>query len=204
MKTQAQAPQSKPDRRAVRSKRLIIEAWRELILEKDYKKITVSDIVERADIGRATFYAHFEDKEDLGRFIFGRLLAQIEQEIQVILQESENPGNAYQKLVPSLALFRIAEEKHRWFKMNATMPEIGLGMLLQPLVERLETQLEAMALPDAQDEIPRRIAATFLVSALIALMTDWVMGDMPSSPETMDRMYQTLAEPTLNRLLGMS
>ncbi|MCP4368162.1 MAG: TetR family transcriptional regulator, partial [Deltaproteobacteria bacterium] len=73
--------QTKPDRRAIRSKRLIIEALRELILEKDYKKISVSDIVKRADIGRATFYAHFEDKEDLGKFFFSQLMAQIEMEI---------------------------------------------------------------------------------------------------------------------------
>ncbi|MCP4541806.1 MAG: TetR family transcriptional regulator, partial [Chloroflexi bacterium] len=192
----------KPDRRAVRSKRLIIGALRELLLEKDYKKISVSDIVERADIGRATFYAHFEDKRDLSRYMFSLLLTQIEQEIQTILEESGGPDNAYQKLVPSLALFRISEEKHRWFKMNAINPEIGLGMLVKPLVKRLEVQLDTMALADSSTQIPRRIATTFLISGLVSLLTDWVMDDMPAPPEEMDRMYQTLAEPTLNRLLG--
>jgi len=105
--------QTKPDRRALRSKRLIIEAWRDLLLEKEYKNISVSDIVKKADIGRATFYAHFEDKEHLGRFLFSQLLAQIEQEIQVILDENDSKDSAYQNLVPSLALFRISEEKHR-------------------------------------------------------------------------------------------
>ena len=76
----------KLDRRAVRSKRLILGALRELLLEKGYKKITVTDIVERADIGRATFYAHFEDKEDLGRYLFDQLMLQIEQEIVLDLQ----------------------------------------------------------------------------------------------------------------------
>ena len=85
METIKKEPQVKLDRRAVRSKRLIIEAWRELVLEKEYKKITVSDIVGRADIGRATFYAHFEDKEDLGRFIFNKLLQQIEAESDIMI-----------------------------------------------------------------------------------------------------------------------
>ncbi len=114
--------QDKPikiDRRAVRSKRLIVEAWRELVLEKEYKKISVSNIVERADIGRATFYAHFDDKEHLGRFMFSKLLAQIEEEIQISLEESATQS-ATQILVPSLALFRIAVQKHRWFKESAT------------------------------------------------------------------------------------
>ncbi len=114
----------KTDRRAIRSKRLIAEAWRELVLEKEYKKISVSDIVERADIGRATFYAHFEDKEHLGKFMFSKLLAQIEKEIQISLEESATQS-AYQILVPSLALFRIAVQKHRWFKESVTNSESG-------------------------------------------------------------------------------
>ncbi len=192
----------KTDRRAIRSKRLIAEAWRELVLEKEYKKISVSDIVERADIGRATFYAHFEDKEHLGKFMFSKLLAQIEKEIQISLEVSATQS-AYQILVPSLALFRIAVQKHRWFKESATNSESGLGTLIPPLVKRMEVELDKMDLPDTHDEVPRRMMATYLVSALIALITEWVIMDMPESPETMDVMYQTLAAPTLNRLLGV-
>lgn len=201
---ETQGKSIKTDRRAVRSKRLIIGALRELILEKDYDKISVSDIVERADIGRATFYAHFEDKDHLGRFLFGQLLAQIEQEIEFSLAENTTKYNDNQQLVPSLALFRIAEEKHRWFKLNAKTPEIGLGMLIQPLIERLEDRLNALGLSESEDEIPRRFVATYLASALIALLTDWVISDMPESPEVMDERYQTLAAPTLSRLLKLS
>jgi len=192
----------KPDRRVVRSKRLIVGALRELLLEKDYKKISVIDIAERADIGRATFYAHFEDKDDLGRFIFGQLLAQIEQEIQIGLEETTAQDSGYQKLLPSLALFRISQEKHRWFKLNAKTPEIGLSMLIPPLINRLENQLDALGLPNNQDDIPRRMTALYLVSALIALLTEWVITDMPETPEAMDATYQTLAAPTIYRLLG--
>ena len=193
----------KPDRRALRSKRLIIEALRELILEKDYREISVSDIVKRADIGRATFYAHFEDKNHLGRYIFNQLLGQIEQEMQAILIENDSQDSSYQKLVPSLALFRIAQDKHRWFKINATNSEIGLSMLIHPLIARLETHLDTLDRLETHNSIPRHVAAMFLVGALIALLTDWIIADMPNTPEAMDAMYQTLAEPTLNRLLGI-
>jgi AcrR family transcriptional regulator len=201
---ETQDKSTKLDRRAVRSKRLITGALRELILEKDYNKISVSDIVERADIGRATFYAHFEDKDHLGRFLFGQLLAQIEQEIAISLAENTTKDNDNQQLVPSMALFRIAEEKHRWFKLNAKTPEIGLGMLIQPLIERLENRLDELGLSESEDDVPRRFIATYLVSALIALLADWVISDMPESPEVMDERYQTLAAPTFSRLLKLS
>jgi AcrR family transcriptional regulator len=200
METQLKTPPAKEDRRAVRSKRLIIEALRALLLEKEYKQISVKDIVERADIGRATFYAHFEDKEDLGRYFFGQLMQQLEDEIQKGLAESEETDIA-QELVPSLALFRISEEKYAWFKQNVSRPGGGLTMMQKPLVARLEAKLDELAVPE-NDEIPRPHAGTFLVSALLALVSKWIQEDMPATPEEMDRIFQSLAAPTLARLLG--
>lgn len=202
MGTHEEKAEIKTDRRALRSKRLILEAYRELILEKDHKKISVTDIVERADVGRATFYAHFEDKDALERYLFSQLMTQMEKEIQISLEESDTLDSPYQILVPSLALFRIAQDKHKWFKLNAETPTIGLGMLVKPLVIRMETKLRAMDIPPSKDGISTRQTGTFLISALIALLIDWVLADMPESPEKMDEIYQALAEPTLNRLLG--
>ncbi len=192
--------EKKPDRRAMRSKRLIIEALRELLLEKDYKKISISDIVKRADIGRATFYAHFEDKQALSKFIFSRLLAQIEEGIEASLKESS--ASDYQTLMPSLALFRVAKPKHQYFKKNAETPVIGLEMLVKPLAARLERKLEEMGIQEAESEIPHRHAAIYLSSSLVEMLKVWILEDMPVPPEEMDRIYQSLAEPTLKQLLG--
>ena len=48
-------------RSAIRSKRMIKQAFLSLIKEKDISKITVTELVERADLNRATFYAHYPD-----------------------------------------------------------------------------------------------------------------------------------------------
>ena len=59
-------PQNKTnDRRSARTQRSLSEALVELIKEKRFDEITVQNVIDRADVGRSTFYSHFRDKEDL-------------------------------------------------------------------------------------------------------------------------------------------
>ena len=53
------------DRRQRRTRKAIYEAFEELMSEQHYASVTVGQIIERADIGRSTFYAHFATKDDL-------------------------------------------------------------------------------------------------------------------------------------------
>ncbi|HWB91303.1 MAG TPA: TetR/AcrR family transcriptional regulator [Puia sp.] len=55
----------KDDRRTLRTKRSLAEALKQLILEKGYEDVTVQDIIDKADVGRSTFYAHYESKDQL-------------------------------------------------------------------------------------------------------------------------------------------
>ena len=54
-----------PDRRKERTRRAILGAFNELIIEGDLDDIRVSDIVQRANVGRSTFYEHFSNADDL-------------------------------------------------------------------------------------------------------------------------------------------
>ena len=67
-----------PDRRIYRTRKLLQDALIELILEKGYAAVTVQDIIDRANIGRSTFYAHFQDTESLFLSTFDWLWADFE------------------------------------------------------------------------------------------------------------------------------
>lgn len=53
------------DRRVERTRSAIIKAFKEMIIEKDFKQITIKDLADRADINRKTFYLHYESMEDI-------------------------------------------------------------------------------------------------------------------------------------------
>ena len=55
------------DRRIAKSRKAIFAAFDALIVKTDYAKISVQNIIDEADIGRSTFYEHFETKDDLLR-----------------------------------------------------------------------------------------------------------------------------------------
>lgn len=74
---------------AVRSRTLIKRAFLELLREKSIDKITVTDIVARADINRGTFYAHYDDIDSLRKAVW----ADIENELYDALGDMKKAGS---------------------------------------------------------------------------------------------------------------
>jgi len=62
------------DRRVRRTERMLKEAFIALVLERGYDQVSVEDITSRADVARATFYAHYARKEDLMTAVFTELV----------------------------------------------------------------------------------------------------------------------------------
>jgi len=62
------------DGRVRRSRERLRRAMIELLMERPYDAVRMADILERADVGRATFYAHYRDKDDLLFSMFGEMI----------------------------------------------------------------------------------------------------------------------------------
>lgn len=180
----------KVDRRVRRTKDLLRRALLALITEKGYERVTVQDIIDRADVGRSTFYAHFRDKEDL--LVYGL------EELRGPFTSERAPA---QNGDPSatLAVFEhFARYNAVWKAMAGKRgAEAFLRHLHGFLSELIREQLRARA-PQGPTQVPLDALVEFAVSTLLGLgMRWWQMGERENSPRDVDRIYRRLTEPAI-------
>jgi AcrR family transcriptional regulator len=193
--------QEKPDRRVERTKRLLQQALVSLILEKRYDKITVQDIIDRANVGRSTFYAHFLDKEDLLISGFISWEHDLDQHIQAETHEAEGKDH----LLHSLTFFRHAHAERDLYRAMAEGG--GLDVLLAAgrahMTQHIQAHLDA-TLPDRQPlPIPVPIISNFVTGGLLSILLWWLNNETSYSPEEMNEMFCNLAMPGIFSALGL-
>ncbi|WP_324651609.1 helix-turn-helix domain-containing protein [Georgenia sp. H159] len=181
----AQLATGKVDRRVRRTRELLRRALLELILEKGYARVTVQDIIDRADVGRSTFYAHFRDKDDL--------LAYGLEALRSAFVPAGSEGS------PSLAVFEhFRESQEVWQAMAGRRGADAFARQLHEfLTELVGEQLRARA-PHGPTRVPVDALVEFAVSTMIGLgMRWWRMGEEPYPAQEVDRLYLQLTEPAI-------
>ncbi|HXR66199.1 MAG TPA: TetR/AcrR family transcriptional regulator [Ktedonobacteraceae bacterium] len=182
--------QQKADRRSQRTYRLVSSAFAELMVEKPYEEILVQDILDRANIGRTTFYAHYFDKEDV-------LNSTIEQELEMLTHQIAH-STARQRVVPSLELF-----EHVYHTQNQQFLALMRSRAGEPLWEALQTALRQAIEPalctlfaeKRSPSIPLPVVSQYLAGAFLTLLKWWISADMPYPPEQMESIFQQMALP---------
>ena len=182
--------QQKNDRRSQRTYRLVSSAFAELMVEKPYEEILVQDILDRADIGRTTFYAHYFDKEDVLNSI-------VEEELEMLTHQIAH-STARQRIVPSLELF-----EHVYHSQNQKFLALMQSRAGEPLWEALQTALcqtiepalSTLCAERRSPPIPLQVVSQYLAGALLTLLKWWIGASMPYPPEQMESIFQQLALP---------
>ena len=182
----------KNDRRSRRTRHLLGNALVELMVEKGYSDITVQEILDRADVGRSTFYAHFTDKENLLMSQFETVIRQLERYVADAQQERRSP-------LPSLELFRHIQQHRRLTQVF--MWGRGADMLAQQLQVRLSQIVEhniGSSWGNGSDTlIPLTLLASFVATTFLMQVRWWFADDMRHTPEYMDEIFQSLVMPAI-------
>jgi AcrR family transcriptional regulator len=175
------------DRRVRKTKQRLNEALNELILERGYDRVTVQDLIDRADVGRSTFYAHYETKDDL---LMGQIV-QFQEEMSGALSGDRPLTSA---VVGSLPLFQHLAEHHT--EVRAMIGSRGIAMVTEAvhsaLLGHISEELERREARGERHAVPIDARAGFLAGSLMAFATWWLDRGMPYSAEQMDEMFQEL------------
>src|SRR5215208_6055596 len=173
----------KQDRRSQRTRHLLGAALVELIREKDYSSITVSDIIGRANVGRSTFYAHYRDKDAL-------FVGELDRVIEVLSQHL--PGQEEIPFFPSLGLFRHVGEEFELYKALLWTP--GIDLLIKHLQKSISQRVEhGLQTSERKFDVPNPVLASFIAGSFLTLLKWWLENKMIYSPEQMDEIFKKLA-----------
>ena len=171
------------DRRVLRTRRLLKQALVDLTAEKTYEEITIRDITDQADIGYATFFRHYDGRDDLMLEIFTETIDEIEslpadhgdryfeQEGYLLFEHVSENQSLYRSILESQNFTRKFREHTK--KM--------VQVHVQGHIDRVSSPA-----------FPVEIAAHHMVSSLIGLIEWWLVNDLPYPVERMAMIYERL------------
>lgn len=218
-------PPNLSDRRVQKTRKLLQDALIELVAEKGYESITIREILDKANVGRSTFYAHFQDKDQLLHSVLDRLDEVFVQHEKQFLEAMKSVGNAdslelTHDLSPTLSLFQFIGQNHRFFK--AMLGNRGYSIFAKPVYEHVFAHIhgiftkpinanvfayshkpfEKLISGEKYGLLEFEIAAHYFVSALTGILVWWVEKDMPCTAEEIDRLFRQLAMPSFIGVLA--
>ena len=177
----------RPDARVLRTHGSLADALVALMHEKPFEAITVQEVLDRAAVGRSTFYTHFRDKDDL-------FLSEIEHFFSLVSTMLTQCREASNRVAPVAELFsHIADMRQFYAALVASgkihdVMELGQGYLARGIEQRLLELRQAHGL-----DAPRRAAlAHSLAGALFSMLSWWIDHHMQPSPAEMDKLYHQI------------
>ncbi len=183
--------QEKLDPRVKRTRRLILRAFSELLAEKGFQAVTVQDIARRAEINRATFYAHFPDKYALLQYSIRHAFAdELQKRTLSACHYSEENLRA---LVMTVCDF-VAQSGQQCKSGSGQFHALVEGQVREQVQALLRHWLEQRNLPQEDADI----AATAATWAIYGLAQHWGRGkNQPPLEEYLRRII-----PLIVHLLG--
>lgn len=180
--------QNKPDRRVVRTKRMIRQALIKLLSECDYHNISITDITEVADINRKTFYNHYTAVHEIIEEIENEIVEEFTVLIEGmdLMEELKNPYNLLNSL--STIMFKAIDTYGSILKQ-----EHSLALLLK-FAEKLK---EAVIIPlKKQTKLPKdvlNIYVEYIFIGMLAVYRRWLLAGQKQSLKEVSDILSTLS-----------
>ncbi|MBQ7378895.1 MAG: TetR/AcrR family transcriptional regulator [Clostridia bacterium] len=178
------------DRRQRKTREAIFSAFITLLAKKSFDRITVGEIIALADVGRATFYAHFETKDDL-------LRALCEELFDHVFESASGGENAHSHIFDChapdsvflhLLLHLQKNDNHIRQLLSCPNNELFLRYFKDGLRELIKRQQAELGLEKAE-LLPEDFWINHVTATFVETVRWWVSHGMKESPETVAQYF---------------
>ncbi|QFF97791.1 TetR/AcrR family transcriptional regulator [Psychrobacillus glaciei] len=187
----------KIDRRIARTRQMIRDAFTQLIEEKGFEAITISDLTEKADINRGTFYLHYKDKYDLfeqSKEVFFSELERIVGDAWDIVNEE------YQKNMQVELPFSFIIKLFEFLKENFVFMSVILGSNgdpsiqsgLKEIIEKKMYQNFFQYVIEENRMVPLDYLFAYVSSAHLGVIQYWLKSGMEKTPQEMAQILSQI------------
>ena len=183
------------DRRIQKTQKALRDALASLIGEKPYDEIVVKEILDRADVGRSTFYMHFRDKDELLLSGIHDIIGAVHSPTQVL------PGKWHDRILWfGLPIFEY-HYQHRHARADKMGPR-GRALLHEHLRKVLAEVIADVFKKDFRagrksGRIPPDLLSGYVASTFVLVLNWWVEHGMPMPPKQVNDIFRSLVSPTL-------
>ena len=192
---------TEPDKRVRKTKEALRSALLELMVQRGYEALSVQDILDRAAVGRATFYLHYRNKEDLLRRSLDELRENLIAEWK---STSWSPGGPQDPLGFSLAFFRHVDSHRRLYRAVVGRES---GAIVDRQMRRLLASLivEGIAASSrgARNPVWVEMASQYVAGALMSIVTWWLDHNVKLSPEEINTAFREMTLPAVKTIRQM-
>lgn len=178
------------DRRIHRTRALLQQALIAMIMEKGYEATTVQDIIDRANVGRSTFYAHFSDKEALLLSRFEDLRAHLkQQQVSALKTSGASPDGGF-----GFSLAVLEHAKGHWHLYQAMVGKrsgtVVLRRLQDLVVYLVREGLTGLGVKSALTE--PELVVQYVAGAFMSVLTWWLAHAPKLPPTEIDLIFRRL------------
>ncbi len=187
------------DRRVQRTKQTLFTALMQLVDEKPFDKITVQEILERANVGRTTFYTHFQSKADLFLGSHEHIIAAISRSFFT------ETGALRPEPAPELFMFLEMSQQSRdtyFYLTGGVEGEEIMRLLKERIAQHLEMQLREL-FREEDSAIPFSVLAQQVASSIVSVAGWWMSKRSPYAPQEMVRMLHAMNYVVLRHALKL-
>jgi AcrR family transcriptional regulator len=184
------------DRRQQKSRKAIFEAFNSLIMLKKYTDITVQDITERANVGRSTFYAHFDTKDALLREMCTELFEHVVSEHDRAEKTHDFSSGVYDtESIITHILYHIRDNHYNIVGiLRGESGNLFLNFFKQYLVSIFQNELHGKL---KQVNVPEDYLYHHISCSFVDTLNWWIQGGLKESPETVEHYFRNVMAAVL-------